>query len=159
MSPLVLAFAVVSTHHCASFSSCVIHKKDLCPSSGDINRLMMIILLYTTRANRRIKAATKTRRFYASVSGVLIYVYAGFFHYAPLIKFRINLPVVWTIAKYEYTMRRDEIARSIYFVPVLMFRVNFCDELFGNGTRLKGHYHQPINVPTAGAQAFLVDYT
>jgi hypothetical protein len=27
------------------FSLCVIHKEGLCPSSGDINRLMMIILI------------------------------------------------------------------------------------------------------------------
>jgi hypothetical protein len=26
------------------FSLCVIHKKGLCPSSGDINRLMMIVI-------------------------------------------------------------------------------------------------------------------
>jgi hypothetical protein len=43
------AFAVVSTHQPAlgargvgTFSLCVIHKEGLCPSSGDINRLMMI---------------------------------------------------------------------------------------------------------------------
>jgi hypothetical protein len=46
------AFAVISTHrHWAlvvdydSFSLCVIHKEGLCPSSGDINRLMMITLI------------------------------------------------------------------------------------------------------------------
>jgi hypothetical protein len=45
------AFAVVSTHQPALarvvgyglFSLCVIHKEGLCPSSGDINRLMMSI--------------------------------------------------------------------------------------------------------------------
>jgi hypothetical protein len=43
------AFAVVSTHQPAlgprgfgPFSLCVIHKEGLCPSSGDINRLMMM---------------------------------------------------------------------------------------------------------------------
>jgi hypothetical protein len=49
--PLVLAtFAVVSTNpHWACvvcygpFSLCVIHKKSLCPSSGHINRLMMMM--------------------------------------------------------------------------------------------------------------------
>jgi hypothetical protein len=48
--PLVpAAFAVVSTHQPAlgprgysQFSLCVIHKEDLCPSSGDVNRLMMM---------------------------------------------------------------------------------------------------------------------
>jgi hypothetical protein len=50
VNPLVLgAFAVVSTHsHLARvvdygpFSLCVIHK-EACPSSGDINRLMMMM--------------------------------------------------------------------------------------------------------------------
>jgi hypothetical protein len=53
VKPLVsAAFAVVSTHQPAlsprgglwlgSFSLCVIHKEGLCPSSGDINRLMMM---------------------------------------------------------------------------------------------------------------------
>jgi hypothetical protein len=49
--PLVpVAFAVVSTHQPAlapvgygPFSLCVIHKEGLCPSSGNINRLMMMI--------------------------------------------------------------------------------------------------------------------
>jgi hypothetical protein len=48
---LPAAFAVVCTHRPAQswrgcvllFFLCVIHKEDLCPSSGDINRLMMII--------------------------------------------------------------------------------------------------------------------
>jgi hypothetical protein len=43
-------FAVVSTHQPAlgawwvscPFSLCVIHEEDLCPSSGDINRLMVM---------------------------------------------------------------------------------------------------------------------
>jgi hypothetical protein len=52
VKPLVpAAFAVVSTHQPAlglrggyrPFSLCVIHKKGLCPSSGDINRLMMMM--------------------------------------------------------------------------------------------------------------------
>jgi hypothetical protein len=29
------------------FSLCVIHKEDLCPSSGDINRLMMMMCIYS----------------------------------------------------------------------------------------------------------------
>jgi hypothetical protein len=50
--PLILAvFAVVNTHHCTRvmgygpFSLCEIHKEGLCHSSGDINRLVMMILL------------------------------------------------------------------------------------------------------------------
>jgi hypothetical protein len=53
-----IAFAVVSTHqpalgpHCGLWPvllMCVIHKEGLCPSSGDINRLMMInISLFTS---------------------------------------------------------------------------------------------------------------
>jgi hypothetical protein len=46
VKPLVPAvFAVVSTHQTAlgygPFFLCVLHKESLCPSSGDINRLMM----------------------------------------------------------------------------------------------------------------------
>jgi hypothetical protein len=46
--PLVLAaYVVVRTHQSAisgydTFPLCVIHKEGLCPSSGDINRLIMI---------------------------------------------------------------------------------------------------------------------
>jgi hypothetical protein len=52
VKPLVpAAFAVVSTQQPAlgpsggygPFSLCAIHKEDLCPSSGDINSLMMMI--------------------------------------------------------------------------------------------------------------------
>jgi hypothetical protein len=52
VKPLVpAAFAVVSTHQpalglCGGYgplSLCVSHKESLCPSSGDINRLMMIL--------------------------------------------------------------------------------------------------------------------
>jgi hypothetical protein len=32
------------------FSLCVIHKEDLCPSSGDINRLMMMIYFFVVNA-------------------------------------------------------------------------------------------------------------
>jgi hypothetical protein len=45
------AFAVVSTHQSALglrgrlCSLCIIHKKGLCPSSGDINGLMMMMLI------------------------------------------------------------------------------------------------------------------
>jgi hypothetical protein len=48
VKPLVQsAFAVVSTHQLAlgPFSLCVILKEGLCPSSGDINRLMMMGIL------------------------------------------------------------------------------------------------------------------
>jgi hypothetical protein len=54
VKPLVqAAFSVVSTHQPAlvsygPFSLCVIHKEGLCPSSGDINRLMMM-MIFTTR--------------------------------------------------------------------------------------------------------------
>jgi hypothetical protein len=43
--PLALAvFAVISTHHWAygPFSFQVMHKEVLCPSNGDINRLMIM---------------------------------------------------------------------------------------------------------------------
>jgi hypothetical protein len=49
--PAVLAVVRPTNPHWArvvgygQFSLCVIHKKALCPSCGDINRLMMIILL------------------------------------------------------------------------------------------------------------------
>jgi hypothetical protein len=48
VKPLVpAAFAVVSTHQPAlgygPFSVCVIHKEGICPSSGDINGLMMMM--------------------------------------------------------------------------------------------------------------------
>jgi hypothetical protein len=48
VKPLVpAAFAVVSTHWAYDpFSLCVIHKAGLCRSSGDINRLMMMIHIY-----------------------------------------------------------------------------------------------------------------
>jgi hypothetical protein len=54
VKPLVpAAFAVVSTNpkwarvvgYCP-FSLCVIHKEGLCPSSGDINRLMMMMNIF-----------------------------------------------------------------------------------------------------------------
>jgi hypothetical protein len=54
VKPLVLAtFAVVSTHQPAQdphgglwpFFLCVIHKEGLSPSSGDINRLMMMMMI------------------------------------------------------------------------------------------------------------------
>jgi hypothetical protein len=55
-SLVLAAFAIVSTHqyphpHWArvvgygTFSLCVIHKEGLCPSSGDINRLMMMMMM------------------------------------------------------------------------------------------------------------------
>jgi hypothetical protein len=55
VKPLVpVAFAVVSTHRLALVSACVvcygpftlrvIHKEGLCPGSGDINRLMMMMM-------------------------------------------------------------------------------------------------------------------
>jgi hypothetical protein len=53
VKPLVpAAFAVVSTHQHAPrrvvgydlFSLCVIHKEGLCPSSWDINRMMMLMM-------------------------------------------------------------------------------------------------------------------
>jgi hypothetical protein len=61
VKPLVPAlFAVVSIHQYAlgprgvgygPFSLCVIHKGGLCPSSGDINRLMMMI---TVRCSKKL---------------------------------------------------------------------------------------------------------
>jgi hypothetical protein len=62
------AFAVVTTHQPAQgprgygpFSLCIIHKKGLCPSSGDINRLMMMIIgLWCVQ--RRVLGAPLPRR-------------------------------------------------------------------------------------------------
>jgi hypothetical protein len=57
VKPLVPpTFAAVYTHHphwarvlgYRLFSLCVIHKESLCPSSGDINRLMMMMMMTHT---------------------------------------------------------------------------------------------------------------
>jgi hypothetical protein len=64
VKPLVpAAFVVVSTHQHAlgprgglgPFSLCVIHKEGLCTSSGDINRLMMMMMKGKERHIRRSK--------------------------------------------------------------------------------------------------------
>jgi hypothetical protein len=59
VKPLVpAAFAVVSSHQHAlgprgPFSLCVIHKEEsICPSSGDINRLMMMMIFLLKRRCR-----------------------------------------------------------------------------------------------------------
>jgi hypothetical protein len=58
------AFAVVSTSGCwpalgprgsGPFSLCVINKESLCPSSGDINRLMMMLMMTWTKVRVGLK--------------------------------------------------------------------------------------------------------
>jgi hypothetical protein len=59
------AFAVVIIHQSAlrlrgghgPFSSCVIHKEDLCPSSGDINRLMIMYINLSRIHNKSLTSA------------------------------------------------------------------------------------------------------
>jgi hypothetical protein len=53
------AFAVVSTHQpalgprgCGPFFLCVIHKEGLCLGSGDINRLMMVMMIKMKNGRR-----------------------------------------------------------------------------------------------------------
>jgi hypothetical protein len=44
------------------FSLWVIHKEGLCPSSGDINRLMMIIMIVTEEVMERVCAVSAEQR-------------------------------------------------------------------------------------------------
>jgi hypothetical protein len=37
--------------------------------------------------------------------------------------------------------------------------VSYKSRTYFRGSRVLNHHHQPINVPTAGAQAFRMDYT
>jgi hypothetical protein len=70
VKPLVLTvFAVVSTHQSAlsygPFSLWVIYNEGLCPSSGDINRLMMVMNVFFIRyleAHLRLRAAQVARQ-------------------------------------------------------------------------------------------------
>jgi hypothetical protein len=51
------------------FSICVIHKEGLCPSSGDINRLMMMIWPYYAYALTRYKQPDSRTRAYSELHG------------------------------------------------------------------------------------------
>jgi hypothetical protein len=67
-------FAVVSTHQPAlaynPFSLCIIHKEGLCPSSGDINRLMMMVIQIKSNGVSKVRATLDWER-WAAMRGVL----------------------------------------------------------------------------------------